>query len=110
MSGTLAPQIHYIAPTEVRIVGIDFTDALPSGVLLTGTPTVTADGTLTIGNVAVSTVATIINERTVTIGKAVTCTVSAGVEDTDILLTATAGTNSSPTETLVATCRLLVRK
>ena len=110
--GTLAPQIHYKAPTEVRNIGVDFTDDLTSAELLTGTPTLTNDptGSLVFASIAVITVATIMNGRTVAIGKGITFRCSVGVDETDYLLTVTCGTDSSPTETVVGTCRLRIRE
>lgn len=111
MPGTLAPQVHDKAPTEVRNVGVDFTDDLASAELLTGTPTVTSDLTgLTFTSPTVLTVATVINGRSVAIGKGITVSVSGGTEGDDHLLTITCGTNSTPAETVVGTCRLRIRQ
>lgn len=111
MPGTLAPQIHYKNPSEVRNVGVDFTDDLATAELLTGTPTVSSDivPDLTYASIAVITVATVINGRTVAIGKGVTFRVSGGTDGDDHLLTVSCGTNSTPTETVVGTCRLRIR-
>lgn len=99
-------QRYTISVGETRVVRIDFTDELDSGVTLTGTPTVSASSTaLTINTsgAAVNT-ATYVDANTgntVAIGKAVQFVVSSGTAaQSPYDITVTTATNSTPAETL----------
>jgi len=92
-----------ISAGATRLVAVDLTSELDSGVLLTGTPTVTeSTGTLTLTNKAVSTAALEINDKTVAIGKAVQFLVDAASasDGTTYTIAISVGTDSTPAETL----------
>ena len=70
MAGT-APQLNEMTLAEARNFAVDFGSMLDAGELLTGTPTVTGDASLTITNKQVSAAELTINGSTVAIGEAV---------------------------------------
>lgn len=91
-----APQYETVSTNEVRNVAIDFADVLDSGELLTGTPTVTGDASLTITNEQVNTSLLTINGESVAVGAGVQFRVSpstAGV----YTITVRCGTDASQT-------------
>ena len=100
-----APQRHTISAGSTRLLAFIFTDDLPSGVVLTGTPTVDEVGAdvLTITNVAVNT-ATFVDDNTgdtIAIGHAVQALVSGGTAGTEYQLRCTVSNDASPAETYV---------
>jgi len=103
--GITLDQIHSVSAGSTRLVRVNCTRDLDSGVSLTGTPTVVEVTTtaLTLASKAVNT-ATYVESHsgsTVAIGKAVEFTVAGGVAGTTYRIRVTCGTTSSPAETLV---------
>jgi len=92
-----------VSTGSVRLVRVDFTDALDSGVSLTGTPTVVEVTTsdLTLGNKIV-TIASYDDDSgtTVAAGKAIQFTVTGGTAGTTYTILCTVATDSSPAETI----------
>lgn len=100
----VAEQRGTMSAGDTRNVAVDFTDELDSGELLTGTPTVVEVTTtdLTLGNKAVSTGSLTILGNTVATGAAVQFNVIAGSSLLgEYRIRITAGTDSSPAQTLV---------
>lgn len=100
-----APQTYEVSAGATRIVRVNVTRDLDSGVTLTGTPTVVEVTTtaLTLANKKVNT-ATYVESHsgtTVAIGKAVEFTVTGGVAGTTYTVRITVSTTSTPAETLV---------
>lgn len=92
---------------STRNVAVSFVDALDTGELLTGTPTVTATG-LTITNKAVSTGSLTINGDPAAAGQAVQFSVSGGTAGTEYTITITVNTDSTPAQTFVEEVGLTV--
>ena len=106
-----APEIQCKATSGVRNVAVSFVGKLDSGEVLTGTPTATEITTadLTFSNEAVSTAALTINGRTVPIAEAVQFKVaSGGTAGTTYRIRVSAGSDSTPAQTLVVIVKLLV--
>lgn len=104
---------HYtISVGDVRVVRIDFTDELDSGVTLTSTPTVSAASStaaITLASVAVNSASYVDwnTGETVAVGKAVQFVVSTGTAaESPYQLTVTTVTNGTPAETLKKLCTL----
>jgi len=99
------PQRYTISVGETRVVRVDFTDELDTGVSLTGTPTVSASST----SLTINTSGAAVNAasyvdyntgNTVAIGKAVQFVVSSGIaSQSPYDITVTAASNSTPAET-----------
>lgn len=88
---------------STRLARVDFTEALDSGVSLTGTPTVTEVTTsaLTLGNKIVTTESYVDDDGiTVAAGKAIQFTVTGGAAGTAYTVLCTVSTDSSPAETI----------
>jgi hypothetical protein len=103
--GITLNQIHSVSAGSTRLVRVNCTRDLDSGVSLTGTPTVVEVTTtaLTLASKAVNT-ATYVESHsgtTVAIGKAVEFTVTGGVAGTTYTVRITVSTTSTPAETLV---------
>lgn len=107
---SVAQQIGEKATGETRNAAVSFDQLLDSGISVTGTPTVTSSSSgLSISSVAASTASLTINGRSVSAGRAVTFSVGDGTDGVDYLLTITAGTDSTPAETIIGYARLIVR-
>ena len=114
MSATLAtPTTHRKAVDEQRDIGVSFEPKLPSGVLLTVSPTFVqtlddAEGAttsdLTITNGQINTVAVNVNNKNVIIGQAVLFHVTGGVAGTTYNIRVKSGTVAEPV--LIVDCRL----
>ena len=109
------PQIYSKFASEVLNCAIDFSGRLEkdsSGALLellTGTPTVTlSSSVIDVSSIGVSTGAMVVLGSTVSAAAAVKFSVSAGTAGESYLFTVTAGTNSSPTQTLIETLQINV--
>ena len=98
---TITPiQVREKHTDETRNIAIDFTDALDSGELLAGSPTIAVTG-LTFSSVAINTSARIINGRSVPTGMAVQCRVVGGTVNTLYKAVVTAVTDATPPQTIV---------
>lgn len=102
------PQVYEIAESETRAPKLSFLGDLPSGVLLSGTPTVAEIGSsdLTIASVARSTVTMTIQGVSHAASQAVICTVAGASAGRLYRLRVTCGTDGTPAETLVRVFRL----
>lgn len=104
-----AAQVHEVNVGYASNVAVGF-DGLPSGVLLTGTPTVVEQGTT---DLTISTI--LVNNTTVTVfgvdypaGTAVTFHVTGGTANTTYTMRVTVSTDASPADTFVGDCKLRV--
>lgn len=97
-----AVQVPDIAASATENGAISFVGKLDSAELLTGTPTVVelTSSDLTIASVAVSSSALTINGVSVAAGKAVTFSVTGQTAGTTYRLKATAGTDSTPAQSI----------
>lgn len=106
-----APELPAMSVGEDRLAAVSFAGKLDSGVLLTGTPTVTeATGTLTLSSKAVSTGNLTINNETVLTGQAVQFLVDAGnaTAGTVYTIRIACATDSTPAETVRGRVRVRV--
>lgn len=110
MTENTAPQIQCKTASESRNVAVSFQGKLDSGELLTGTPTVTEVTTsdLTLSSKAVSTTALTIDGVSNAVGEAVTFNVSGGTAGETYTIFISAGTNSTPAQTLISNVTLEV--
>jgi len=111
MTINLAPQRYNIAYGETVPVSVSFIDILDSGVLLTGTPTITEVTTtdLTLTHKEVNTSAITINGVSNAIGQAVTFLIAPSVSATgEYTVLITCGTNSTYPATRKANIKLRV--
>lgn len=111
MPANTAPQRPTIAEGEVRNVSVSFVDVLDDGELLTGTPTVSEQGTsnLTISNVSINSANLTINGESVSPGQAVQFRVSGQRASTgSYTIKITVGTDATPPQTLVKYIRFSV--
>ena len=99
-----APQTPVTAVGAVEVCSVSFVDALDSGELLTGAPTVTEVTTsdLTIANKGISTVELTINNQTVPIGMAVQFKITGQlVANSPYSIKIVVSTDASPAQTKV---------
>ena len=96
-------QVRQLSVGDVDVVGINCTDYLDSGELLTGTPTITEITTsdLTFANQAVSTTALTIDGATVAIGMAIQFKVSGQQAGKKYKVKYSCGTDATPARTVV---------
>lgn len=92
-----APEVHSIAPGEVRNISVSCAGRLDAGETLTGTPTVTSDQALTINNKRVSSGALFISGQFVAAGQAVLFQVTDSLDDTIYTLSISCGTSAGQT-------------
>lgn len=94
-------QIQQKRSNETRNAAVDFTNVLPSGISLTGTPTVTEQTTsdLTVASVALGTGSRVINGTTVETSKWVSFSVAGGNSGQSYTLDVSATSAESPAET-----------
>lgn len=107
------PQVHTQYPGETRVHSVDFQDALDSGVLLTGTPTVVdanlpSPEVLTLGNKAVNATSLTINGRSCAAGQAVQFTLACNTAGSYSILVS-CGTDGTPAETIKRGVKVIVR-
>lgn len=104
-----APQRRIKHPDAVKNAAVSFASELEGAEVLTGTPTVTATPSgLTISNARVNTAAITIDGASVAIGNAVQFRVSGGTSGITYEIKVSCETDSSPAQTLVAECVLIV--
>ena len=98
-----APQIRFKNVSEIRNVAVDMRGKLDSGELLTGAPVAAELVTtaLTLSNVALNTVAFVVNGSTVGANQAVQFKVSGGLAGISYTVRITAGTTANPAQTLI---------
>lgn len=102
-----APEIRTMYPGESRLVSISFVGVLESGVLLTGTPTLSISSTVpTTTAIAVSTTALTINNSTVSAGQAVQFAFSSTEAGVLYTVRATVTSNSTPADTFKRAIRI----
>lgn len=105
-----ANQLPCKTANETRLAAVSFVDALDSGELLTGTPTVTEVSTsdLTIDNEQTNTAAITVDGVSVAVGQAVQFTVAGGTVDTLYRIEVQCGTDATPAQTLECVVSLAV--
>ena len=105
MAENTCPQHRIIPPGAEELFSVDFQDALDSGVLLTGTPTVTevdedddavASSDLTITNAAVNTATLVIEGRDAEAGEAIQFFVTGQQNGSTYRLMMIASTDTTP--------------
>ena len=91
------------SPGDTSAVAMDFNPLLRSGEVLTGTPTVSevTSTDLTIANVGLNSSTISVNGSDCAANTCVQCTVAGGSANTKYKIRITAGTDSSPAQTLV---------
>ncbi len=111
MGRNIAPEHPAAATGETNVFAVDFSGALDSGELLTGTPTVAevTSSDLTITSKSINTGALTINSRSVAVGLAVQFkVVGQVVSGSPYKIKITVSTDSSPAQTKVKWIRFVV--
>lgn len=105
--GSLSPEIRTMYPGEVRLVSIDCRGYLDSGVLLTGTPTLSISSTVpTTTAIVVNTTALTINNSTVSVGQAIQFVFSSTEAGALYTVRATVTSNTTPAGTFKPAVRI----
>ena len=111
MPSDVEPEIIEKKVSGIRNVGVSFKDALDSGELLTGTPTIVEVTTsdLTLSDKVVNTAKLTIAGKSAAIGQAVQFKVLGGTADKTYTILITTSTDATPAQTFPVTLKIRVK-